>query len=257
MSSAVVLTPSGFSENPLLRGRAIVSSLVPGSSRTRAASVADVTVDEAWAMDVECPGTVEPDPRIPVTMLTARGEAWPGSREQALWRDQLRLSTQLLIRLDTDLASAHGLSIADYAVLVVIAEGPPAGVRMSTIAEYVMISRSRLTHCVDRLEARRLVERTKAEDDRRGFLCTLREEGRELLTEAIPVHVRGVRQYFIDLITDDHEFEVIHRFIGRVLHALETPDGEFPPDGHITIDDVNGRDLAGGTTIAEAGTGFS
>ncbi len=172
-------------------------------------------------------------------MLTARGEPWPGSREQALWRDQLRLSTQLLIRLDTDLASSNGLSIADYAALVVIAEGPPEGVRMSTIAEFVMISRSRLTHCVDRLEARGLVERTKAEDDRRGFLCTLREEGRQLLTEAVPVHVRGVRQYFADLITDDHEFDVIQRFIGRVLRALEAPDGQLPPDGHITIDDVS------------------
>ena len=172
-------------------------------------------------------------------MLTARGEPWPGSREQALWRDQLRLSTQLLIRLDIALSSASGLSIADYAALVVIAEGPPEGVRMSTIAEYVMISRSRLTHCIDRLEARGLVERTKAEDDRRGFLCSLREEGRQLLSEAIPVHVRGVRQYFTDLITDDNEFDLIHRFVRRVLRALESPDGELPPDGHITIDDVS------------------
>ncbi len=174
-------------------------------------------------------------------MCTAQGEPWPGSREQALWRDQLRLSTQLLIRLDTELSSAHGLSIAEYAALVVIAEGPSDGVRMSTIAEYVMISRSRLTHCVDRLEARGLVERTKAEDDRRGYLCTLREEGRQLLTEAIPVHVRGVRQYFTDLLTDDHEFDVVHRFIKRVLHALEDPDGELPPDGHLTIDDITSR----------------
>lgn len=236
--SAVVSTRSGSSEiptsgvaSPRLRG--------PLSTPTRTASVALVTVDGTSATDAGARGRFEPGPRIPVAMLTARGEPWPGSREQALWRDQLRLSTQLLIRLDTDLASSNGLSIADYAVLVVIAEGPPEGVRMSTIAEFVMISRSRLTHCVDRLEARGLVERTKVEDDRRGFLCTLREEGRQLLTDAIPVHVHGVRRYFVDLITDDHEFDVIQRFIGRVLHALEAPDGELPPDGHITIDDVS------------------
>lgn len=190
-------------------------------------------------MDAGLRGSVQPDPRIPVTMRTARGEPWPGSREQALWRDQLRLATQLLIRLDTALATAHGLSIADYAALVVIAEGPPDGVRMSTIAESVMISRSRLTHCVDRLEARGLVERIKAEDDRRGLLCTLTDEGRQLLTDAIPVHVRGVRQFFADLITDDHEFDVVHRFIGKVLQALEAPAGELPPDGHITMEDVS------------------
>lgn len=186
-----------------------------------------------------------PDIVIPVTMLTARGEPWPGSREQALWRDQLRLSTQLLIRLDTELDQAHGLSIADYAVLVVIAEGPPEGVRMSTLAEVVMVSRSRLTHCVDRLEQRQLVERTKAEDDRRGFRCVLREEGRELLKDAIPTHVRGVRQYFTDLINDDDEYEVVRRFTRRVLQSLERSPGELPPDGHITIDDYGPRSERG------------
>lgn len=180
---------------------------------------------------------LDPDIVIPVTMLTSRGEPWPGSREQAIWRDQLRLSTQLLIRLDTELEEATGLSIADYAVLVLIAESPPEGVRMSAIAEVVMVSRSRLTHCVDRLEARRLVERTKAEDDRRGFRCVLREEGRDLLKDAIPIHVRGVRRYFTDLLTDDDEFDVVNRFMQRVIHSLERPPGELPPDGHITIDD--------------------
>ncbi len=167
----------------------------------------------------------------------------------------MRLSTQLLIRLDTDLMRSHGLSIAEYATLIAIAEGPPEGARMSTIAAYVMISRSRLTHCVDRLAARGLVERTKAEDDRRGFHCTLRDEGRELLTQAIPVHVRGVRRYFVDLITDDDEFDVIQRFIGRVLRALEMPEGEFPPNCHITIDDVGERDVDAASRPAEDSAG--
>ncbi len=193
-------------------------------------------------MDTDRAVSLEFDEPIPSTMLTARGEPWLGSREQALWRGQFRLSTQLLIRLDTALSSSTGLTIAEFAVLLSIAEGSLEGVRMSTIADFVVISRSRLTHCVDRLEARGLVERIKAEDDRRGFLCTLCEEGRQLLAEAMPVHVRGVRQYFTDLITDDGELEVIERFIGRVLHALEPPDGEPPPDGHITIDDVASRD---------------
>lgn len=204
-----------------------------------AASVEAVTADVVPPNGSRAPGEeFDPKPAAPATVLTARGEPWPGSREQVLWRDQLRLSTQLLIRLDTELSESHGLSIADYAVLVMIAEGPPEGIRMSTLADYVMVSRSRLTHCVDRLEARRLVERTKAEDDRRGLRCVLLEAGRVLLTSAIPVHVEGVRRYFADLITDDHEYEVVHRVIGRVLRALDAPSGLLPPDGHITIDDV-------------------
>ena len=52
---------------------------------------------------------------------------------------------QLIIRLDAQLTEQHGISIADYSALMVIAEGPPGGIRMSSLAEFVMISRSRLT----------------------------------------------------------------------------------------------------------------
>jgi DNA-binding MarR family transcriptional regulator len=171
---------------------------------------------------------------------TASGEPWVGSPEQMLWRNQLRLSTQLLIRLDTELTEQHGLTIADFTVLVVIAEGPEEGVRMSSVAEFVMISRSRLTHCVDRLEARGLVERSKASDDRRGFRCLLKPKGRRLLAEAIPTHVAGVRRYFADLVEPD-EVEVLDRFIRRVLAALGAPGGPVPSDGHITVDDYGPR----------------
>jgi DNA-binding MarR family transcriptional regulator len=177
---------------------------------------------------------------IPQDLQTASGVPWSGSPEQMLWRNQLRLSTQLLIRLDTDLTEKHGLTIADFTVLVVIAEGPDEGVRMSSVAEFVMISRSRLTHCVDRLEARGLVERSKASDDRRGFRCLLKPKGRRLLAEAVPTHVAGVRRYYADLVQPD-EFEVIDRFIRRVLGALGSPGGPVPSDGHITIDDYGPR----------------
>jgi DNA-binding MarR family transcriptional regulator len=177
---------------------------------------------------------------IPEELRTASGNPWSGSPEQTLWRNQLRLSTQLLIRLDTELTEKHGLTIADFTVLVVIAEGPEEGVRMSSVAEYVMISRSRLTHCVDRLEARGLVERSKASDDRRGFRCLLKPKGRRLLAEAVPTHVAGVRHYFADLVEPD-EFDVIDRFIRRVLGALGAPGGPVPNDGHITIDDYGPR----------------
>lgn len=177
---------------------------------------------------------------VSAELRTAAGLAWAGSPDQALWRNQLRLCTQLLIRLDTDLTETHGLSIADFTVLMVIAEGPDEGSRMSTVAEFVMISRSRLTHCVDRLEARGLVERSKASDDRRGFLCTLRPKGRRLLAEAVPTHVAGVRTFFLDLVEPD-DFAVIDRFVRRVLGALGAPGGPIPNDGHITVDDYGPR----------------
>ncbi len=175
---------------------------------------------------------------LPLT--TARGEPWAGSAEQRLWRNQLRMSTQLIIRLDAQLTEQHGISIADYSTLMVIAEGPPGGIRMSSLAEFVMISRSRLTHCIDRLEARGLVQRQKAEDDRRGLMCELRPKGRRLLLEAVPTHVSGVRSFFADHVTPE-ELEVLDGFLRKVLVALNAPGGPIPEDGHLTVDDYGPR----------------
>lgn len=173
-------------------------------------------------------------------LTTLGGQPWAGSREQALWRNQLRTSTQLLIRLDAELTERHGLSIADYSALVVIAEAPAEGIRMSSLAEIVMISRSRLTHCIDRLEARGLVARTKAEDDRRGLICVLRPKGRRLLVDAMPTHVGGVRAFFADHIADD-ELAVLEAFLAKVLLALRAPGASLPKDGHLTVDDLGPR----------------
>ena len=167
-------------------------------------------------------------------LFTARGDNWSGSEEQTLWRRQLRMSTQLILRLDAQLTEKHGLSIADYSALVVIAEGSTEGIRMSTLADVVMISRSRLTHCVDRLEARGLVRRIKAEDDRRGLTCALLPKGRELLDEAVPTHVSGVRALFADHLTPE-EMPVLDGFMRKVLGALSLERGQLPKDGHITV----------------------
>jgi DNA-binding MarR family transcriptional regulator len=177
-------------------------------------------------------------PTIPGTLgdiVTAKGERWGGSREQALWRLHLRVSTQLLLQLDGELNEEENLSLADYSVLVVIAESPVDGVRMSNIAEYVMISRSRLTHCIDRLENRGLVERIKAEDDKRGFRCVLLDKGRKLLDTAVATHVAGVRRFFVDLVTDE-EAPVVEAVYNRMLRALSQPGGR---EGTMRLHGIN------------------
>ena len=205
-----------------------------------------MSIDGTNTLDVEAPPnagksteghgphTAEPFAMERIGLFTARGDNWSGSEEQTLWRRQLRMSTQLILRLDAQLTEKHGLSIADYSALVVIAEGSTEGIRMSTLADVVMISRSRLTHCVDRLEARGLVRRIKAEDDRRGLTCALLPKGRELLDEAVPTHVSGVRALFADHLTPE-EMPVLDGFMRKVLGALSLERGQLPKDGHITV----------------------
>jgi DNA-binding MarR family transcriptional regulator len=124
---------------------------------------------------------------------------WLNEEEQRAWRAFLRAGVLLLERLDTELDEAHGLSLSDYEVLADLSEAPGERLRMSELAELALVSRSRLTHAVDRLQQAGMVRRERCPGDRRGVNAVLTAKGRRLLEEAAPTHVEGVRRYLVDV----------------------------------------------------------
>ena len=84
------------------------------------------------------------------------------------------------------------------------------------LAARVLVSRSRLTYRVDRLEERGLVIRENCETDRRGFIARLTPAGRQLLVEVAPHHVAGVRARLVDRV-DREEFLTLGRIVTKVL----------------------------------------
>ncbi len=110
----------------------------------------------------------------------------------------LRHSVLMLDRLDADLRAAHGIGLADYEILVQLSEAPAHSLRMSELADRTLVSRSRLTHRVDRLTDAGLVSRAPCPTDRRGLFAVLSDDGLRLLEQAAPTHVAGVRRYVID-----------------------------------------------------------
>src|SRR4051812_49543164 len=69
------------------------------------------------------------------------------------WRTFLHAHARVTRRLDEELQSAHGLSLAEYDALLQIAHAPGRRVRMNVLAERVVLSRSGITRLIDRLEA--------------------------------------------------------------------------------------------------------
>jgi DNA-binding MarR family transcriptional regulator len=134
----------------------------------------------------------------------------------------LRTSSKLIYRLDQDLIEATGLELTDYGILVQLSEAPDGGLRMSDLAEYSLVSRPRLTVRVQRLADDGLVERHKCPTDARSVMVTLTPLGRERLQAAAPVHVAGVRRYFIEPIGPDALCDVSGQLRG-VLCALDDP----------------------------------
>ena len=114
------------------------------------------------------------------------------------WKGFLRAHHALVARLDAELVEQHRLPLTSYEVLLQLASGPPTGIRMSDIADRVLLSRSGLTRLVDRLEREGLVERRSCPSDARGQLALLTDRGRAVFGEAQQTHLRGVRREFLE-----------------------------------------------------------
>jgi DNA-binding MarR family transcriptional regulator len=150
---------------------------------------------------------------------------WLTPDEQAAWRAFLRGSALLLERLDAELVEAHGLTLADYEILVWLSEAPRGGLRMSELADRVLVSRSRLTYRLDRLVAEALVERRPCASDRRGSLAVLTPTGRRRLERAAPTHVDGVVAHLVDRCSS-RELAAMGKAFSSIADALESPEHE-------------------------------
>jgi DNA-binding MarR family transcriptional regulator len=117
------------------------------------------------------------------------------SAELAAWRTFLRAHATITRRLEAELVAEHELPLASYDVLVQLSESPLQALRMTELAERVLLSRSGLTRLVDRLERDGLVRRQACPDDARGTLAVLTPAGLERLRAAWPTHLRGVSEH--------------------------------------------------------------
>jgi DNA-binding MarR family transcriptional regulator len=147
---------------------------------------------------------------------------WLDENEQVIWRSFLRTSAKLMNRLEEELIEATGLELADYGILVQLSEAPDLGLRMSDLAENALVSRPRLTVRIQRLADAGLVERHKCPTDARSTMVTLTGLGAKRLAEAAPVHVAGVRRYFIEPMGSEKLCAVSAQLRG-VLCALDDP----------------------------------
>ncbi len=91
---------------------------------------------------------------------------------------------------------AFDLNLAQIDVLVALANAPEATLRCSEIAQKTLITKGGITGVLDRLEARGLVRRTPARDDRRSVLVRLTAKGIEFFRKFYPKLVAGKRTLF-------------------------------------------------------------
>ena len=98
-------------------------------------------------------------------------------------------------RLAHELHAAHGLTLPDYEILVHLSEAPDRSLLMSELAGRCLVSQSRLTYRIDRLEREGIVARRPCAEDGRRIWATLTDAGNPRLTAAHPTHLPGVRPH--------------------------------------------------------------
>ncbi|MDQ2837254.1 MAG: MarR family transcriptional regulator [Actinomycetota bacterium] len=167
--------------------------------------------------------------------LTARAELpdghplRPGDWRLSVWRSFLRTHTHLLRILEQDLNHHRKIAIGSYDVLVQLAEAPAGRLRMSELAEAVLLSRSGLTRLVDRLQRSGLVRREPDPSDARGLYTVLTEKGRDALRDAATVHLAGVSRLVVDRLTDSElrTLQELMRKLDPVPLSEQAPDAGF------------------------------
>jgi DNA-binding MarR family transcriptional regulator len=122
---------------------------------------------------------------------------WLSDDEQDAWRAYIGLAKMLMRQLDRDL-HPFGLTTNDYEILVELSESPGHRLRMTELACRTAQSRSRLSHQVNRMEARGLVRRDACDGDRRGTFAVITPRGMAVIERVAPHHVESVRRHFID-----------------------------------------------------------
>ena len=134
------------------------------------------------------------------------------------WRAFLFAQAAVLRRLESELLQEERISLAEYDALVQLAIPEDRRLRMSELADRLIISRSGVTRLVDRLESQGLVARSQCAPDGRGAYAVLTHAGLMRLREAVPTHLRHVEEHFLSVITPQ-ELAVIQEAMTRVARA--------------------------------------
>lgn len=137
------------------------------------------------------------------------------------WKAFIRAQSQVLKVLSDELEAEQGIPLTFFDVLAQLSQAG-GRLRMSELADAVLLSRSGVTRVVDRMVRTGLVRREQCPEDRRSLYAALTPKGTRALEQALPVHVRGIADHFGRHLSDE-EAKTMAAALGRMLSS---PDGD-------------------------------
>ena len=144
----------------------------------------------------------------------------PSEARMTAWRAFLHAYATLIPILEREMQEDKSLPLIWYDVLAQLSDSPEEGrLRMQDLAGSVLLmSRSGLTRLIERMEKEGLVIREHSLEDRRGVYAVITPKGRTTLEQAIPGHIRGIQEHFLQHLSDE-EVHGLHVALAKVLKA--------------------------------------
>jgi DNA-binding MarR family transcriptional regulator len=131
------------------------------------------------------------------------------------WGALLQVHAALVPSLDKAVQSQTGLPLSWYDVLLELANEPQGRLRMSDLAERVVLSRTRVSRLVDELVARGLISKEDHPDDRRSAYAVITKAGLAEFRAAAPVYVRAIESQFASNLTDE-DLELVAQILNKI-----------------------------------------
>ncbi|MDQ3307376.1 MAG: MarR family winged helix-turn-helix transcriptional regulator [Actinomycetota bacterium] len=141
------------------------------------------------------------------------------------WGALLQVHAALVPTLESQVRAQTGLPLTWYDVLLELAGAPDGKLRMTVLAERVVLSRTRVSRLVDELSEVGLVCREENPHDRRSAYAVLTDTGRSRFRNAAPIYLAAIESSFAAGLSNE-DLQDIKRALLRVrshIDASPTP----------------------------------
>ena len=143
-------------------------------------------------------------------------------KQVAAWRQLLVCHSQIIRLVEREFES-HGLvAFTFYDILFHLRHAPNREMRFRNINGEVVLSRSALSRCLDRMATESLVEKLDCPEDPRGLVVRITSKGEAELKKAWPVY----RNLIVNLFGrhfKENELDFLAERFSKVADELENP----------------------------------
>jgi DNA-binding MarR family transcriptional regulator len=116
------------------------------------------------------------------------------------WEALFRAQVSILRRLNAEFPTSE-ISFTEYDVLLNLSRAPERRMRIRDLIPHLLLSQPSVSRLIDRLTARRLVEKLADTNDARGTIVALTPEGLHLFKRVAVVHADSIARHMGSTLT--------------------------------------------------------